>query len=183
MTTERKSIINKLKKIAALADRGVGGERVNAKIQLEKLLEKYSLDMSDIQGQADQPTEWWFFPYATRVEKDLLIQCYATLNLADDEGFLRYRRSRNPRGLKFELTTMQKAELADMYKYYRKLYTKEMKLLFSAFLNKHNLFSESSGDREPPKLSLEEMAALLQMMSSLRTSVHIKRSRMLDERR
>ncbi len=45
---KRHEAIVKAKKLKALADRGVGGERVNAKAQLDKIIRKYSLTEFDV---------------------------------------------------------------------------------------------------------------------------------------
>jgi len=43
----------KLREIAAVAERGVGGERDNAKSQLDRLLAKHGLAMEDLYPKQD----------------------------------------------------------------------------------------------------------------------------------
>ena len=50
----------KLIKLLALAERGVGGEKVNAQRMLEKLMKRHGIEMSDLAGEKIE-TRWFRF--------------------------------------------------------------------------------------------------------------------------
>jgi len=50
MTPERKKILDKAKKLKELADRGIGGEKVNAKYMLENYMKKHNIKMEEIES-------------------------------------------------------------------------------------------------------------------------------------
>jgi hypothetical protein len=50
MNQERNKILDKAKKLKELADRGIGGEKENAKVMLEKYMLKHNITMNEIQG-------------------------------------------------------------------------------------------------------------------------------------
>lgn len=71
MTKEQAA--DKLKKLKALAERGVGGERESALKLYHKLLEKYQIDEGEI--LEERVTLHWF-GYKTELEEDLLKQIF-----------------------------------------------------------------------------------------------------------
>ena len=50
MTSERNKILDKAKKLKELADRGIGGEKDNAKVMLEKWMLKHNITMNELEG-------------------------------------------------------------------------------------------------------------------------------------
>ena len=65
--------ISKLKKIVALAESGIGGERENACSLLVKLMEKYKVSWEDLE---DAPKRSFrHFHYKSKFERILLFQC------------------------------------------------------------------------------------------------------------
>ena len=68
---QREKIAAKLKKIKALAERGVGGEKETAMRMYEDLKARYELEDEEI--MLDAVTLHWF-GYATELEEELLTQ-------------------------------------------------------------------------------------------------------------
>lgn len=64
-------ILLKIRKLQALAERGVGGEATNAKILLSALCEKYGIDESKLDEEEKQ---WYEFEMRTSVQK-LFLSC------------------------------------------------------------------------------------------------------------
>ncbi|WP_312083589.1 hypothetical protein [Epilithonimonas hominis] len=64
-------IRDRIEKIQALVTRGVDGEQVAAKTQLDKLLKKYNINPAEV----DEITKkQYFFKYATELDKQLFLQ-------------------------------------------------------------------------------------------------------------
>lgn len=70
---QREKIAAKLKKIKALAERGVGGEKETAMRMYEDLKARYELEDEEI--MLDAVTLHWF-GYATELEEELLTQIF-----------------------------------------------------------------------------------------------------------
>ena len=68
-------IIDKLKKILALAERGEQGEAINARIMLENELRKHGLTIEDLRSELKIPR---IFPYKTKEEMTLFFQILNT---------------------------------------------------------------------------------------------------------
>ncbi len=173
----RELIIEKLRKIAALAERGIGGEKVNAKSQLEKLLEKHHISLEDLNTRKPRRTN--AFKYFYKWQRELLFDCYHCLV---GSGSFEYYRARKRKTLYFEMTALQEVELRDMFCYYKKLYAKELKRLTLAFTHKHHLFNynQDDSDDSSKELSKEEIAAIVRMMQGIEPSSYVSRNRSLE---
>lgn len=89
-----------LKKIKALADRGVDGERESAQTLLARLMEQYGISETELEEERRE-TAW--FPYSQETERRLLNQIiYEEILYADGEACEKYER-RKPEGVAVEL--------------------------------------------------------------------------------
>ena len=78
-------ILLKIRKLQALAERGVGGEATNAKILLSALCEKYGIDESKLDEEEKQ---WYEFEMRTSVQK-LFLQAAAIIFIANISSIVR----------------------------------------------------------------------------------------------
>ena len=69
--TERERILEKIKRVQALAERGVAGERDSAAATLDRLMKQYGITEDDI---AEDRREWAWFRYKTPIERKLILQ-------------------------------------------------------------------------------------------------------------
>ena len=159
------TIIEKLKKVKELMDRGEEGEALAAKNLLFKLLAKHGLTLDDI---TDDVKKSYLFKYVFAREKRMMLQCIS--KVADDPK-LRYSHQ-NDKKKEFwvDLTEWQYIEVSDMIEFHVKQFRKEMELKMDAFLgayiNKHNLFAESSEPGEST-LTPEELAEFLRQYEGM----------------
>lgn len=147
----------KLKKILALAEKGVGGERLNAQRTLKRLLDYHGLTLSDL-TDTPKPTLQRFV-FQTYLERELLFGCFARMTA--NNGRVKYRQAR--KYVYFELTNLQAAELNNMYRYYRKL----LKEVISFFFDKHGLYGPSNGEEIEDALTDEQRRAIILMLQGL----------------
>ena len=172
MDTE--SLKQKLRKIAALADRGVGGERKNAKSQLTKLLRKHGLTLADLEPQPEQ--RMCDFSYRNAEDRTLLIQCAAKVKGTARLTVQQYLRRNH---LRIECTRVEQIELVNMQRYFRSLYAKEKARLLNAFIQKHGLVPPSDGEATENEMSFKEYMALMELMSVMENSSYISARQML----
>lgn len=172
----REEIKKKLLKILALAQRGVGGEKTNAEAILEREMNRHGLTIDDLVESVERKTRW--FSYRSKVEKDLLFQCvFKVTNASKSISYSVNRRKRTQIG--FDLTEIEFIELDMMYNHFRALYKKELKSLFIAFVNRHELYPET-GTCSGSKLTEEEMKRIVSLMASLRKSGYVGPRKMLN---
>ena len=126
-------ITDKLRKLLALAERGCGGEAENAKRLLEAQLRRYGMTLEDLLNEGKKKRA---FKYRNNEEMKIIIH------------------------VDIELTDLQYAEISDMVDFYKRQFNKEKKRLmsemFSAFINKHNLYDCDPSDEMKQRAEEQE---------------------------
>jgi hypothetical protein len=135
-------ILGTLIKLYELANRGTGGERINAKAMLEILLNKHGITFEELQDNIQQPEEF-IFSYGTQQEKALLFQIIYKVN-----GNARFRQGNKK--IWILLVKNKYAEILTLYTIYRSALKKELKLTFRAFVQSQNIFPETKPEDEEP---------------------------------
>jgi len=142
MATSEKNL-EVLKKLKALADRGVGGEKENAQALLEKLLKKYHVDIAELDDDVLEDHE---FKYSTPFEKRLLFQLVYKIC----DGRRTYRIAWGKGKNTVFGCTCTKAEALQItveYDFYRELWNEECSFFFDAFIQKHQIFDTKPGHK------------------------------------
>lgn len=157
----------RLKKLYALALRGVDGEREQAQAILEKLLKKYSLSLDDLDEEVINEYE---LEYHGKEQRSLLLQTIYKVTNSNNRAFgLRYtasgRMCRNAIGVK--CTAAQKAEIEFLFAFYTRVWEKERKALLHAFIQKHKIFGNLKAGETGQELTPEEIAKLNALMNGL----------------
>ena len=141
-------ILLKIRKLQALAERGVGGEATNAKILLSALCEKYGIDESKLDEEEKQ---WYEFEMRTSVQK-LFLQLYVSI-YGTTERYLKevelWKRGRK-KIVKCKFTGAEYIEFSQMWEWHRKNYLAErtrMKELFQiAYYDKFKMYASETCD-------------------------------------
>lgn len=136
----REQAAEKLKKIKALAERGVGGERESAMKLYRELLEKYQIEEAEV--LEDWVTLHWF-GYSDNLEEDLLTQIFYKVT-GSPQYYAhtgKYSR-RKKRGC--ECTEVEAIEIKLLFDFYKRELKREMEAFLIAFRSKNNLFPEKT---------------------------------------
>lgn len=139
---QREKVLEKLGKIKALAERGVGSEKETAMRMYEELCRKY--DISDNEAEAAMmKLEKRWFSYSTKLEEELLIQIFykVTGDPAHYEYTGQYSR-RKKRGC--VCTELEAAEIELLFSFYRKEMENELEAFMIAFKQKNNLYPDET---------------------------------------
>ena len=157
----------RLKKLRALALRGVGGEKEQAEALLAKLSKKYGVSLDELDEEIVREYE---FKYSGETQRKLLNQIvYKVTNETGRTFSYRYiasgRACRNTLGAK--CTEAQKIEIEFLFDFYKRLYEKEVAALLNAFIQKHELFGQLKEGEKGREISAEERAKLYAMMNGL----------------
>lgn len=166
--------MERIKKLQALAERGVGGEKDTAKKMLRKMLEKNGIQsLDDLQ---DDNYEYVLFPYNGKYEKKLLKQCiYKVLTAAGDRTYYHTKGTRQKLGI--YCTKAQKVEIHMEFEFYRKAFYEEIDIFISAFINAQKIFPPDAPVDRSAKLSQTDRK-ILHMASGIEKRTRIA---MLDD--
>lgn len=166
--------MERIKKLQALAERGVGGEKDTAEKMLQKMLEKNGIQsLDDLQ---DDNYEYVLFPYNGKYEKKLLKQCiYKVLTAAGDRTYYHTKGTRQKLGI--YCTKAQKVEIHMEFEFYRKAFYEEMDIFIAAFINAQKIFPPDAPVDRSAKLSQTDRK-ILHMASGIEKRTRIA---MLDD--
>lgn len=168
---DKKQLLQKLK---ALAEQGIGGEKENAQKKLNELMKKFDISEEDISDELEQEYE---FSYKGNREKALLRQIIYKVT-DKKNNFYGFVYTDSGRACKTKIgckiTKAQKIEIEYLFDFYKKLYQKEEKLFFDAFIQKHQLFGTLKDGEKPTKISLEELARLQAMAFAMSNEQPLK---------
>ncbi|MDO4989336.1 MAG: hypothetical protein Q4E45_02410 [Eubacteriales bacterium] len=148
-----------LRKLKALADRGVGGEKENARRILQELLDKYNIAEADLD---DDILEEHTFRACGARERTLLIQtCFRVTN--GDRQVYSYQNGKGSRSeICCNCTKAEAVRIGFEFDFFRELWKDEEKMFFLAFIQKHRIFSDKPG--EGMELDPGELARMVRMM-------------------
>ena len=143
--TERERLLEKIRKVQALANRGADGEKQSAAALLDRLMTQYGIDEAEI---AEERLEECFFRYKTPYERKLLVQVVYTVT-----GKIPFKcvgkysgRARKQVGIK--CTAAERLEIEFSYEFYKAALEEEMERFYSAFLMKNDIFPPDSKKAE-----------------------------------
>ena len=129
--------IQRIKKLQALAERGVGGEKDTAEKMLQKMLERNGIQSLD-ELQSEEP-EYTLFSYNGKHERKLLVQCiYKVMTAAGEMRCYHSKGKRQKLGI--YCTKTQKLEIEMEFEFYRNVFYEELDIFMSAFINAQGIF-------------------------------------------
>lgn len=158
---------NKVRKLQALAERGVGGEKVNAQRMLEKLLARHGLTLEDL---ADERRETRWFPAPTKFDVRLAAQILAKVCNTDDPGV--YSSKSRPKQVGVDVTPAEAIEFELHYDTLRKALTEHFRDAFSAFIQANRLFSNLPCDESSSALNERDLRIMSMAAATPATSIN-----------
>ena len=176
---ERGKIMDRLAKMKALADGGVGGERENAARLLEEVARRYGVDLSSLDDVEVEKRHEFDFKRGWRMD---LFRQLVSLARVEQYGSLEvdhlqlYDRKLGRRvvGRFCKCTDAQWVEIMAKYTILARDYEEQLGLFYRAFLEANDLLLECAipGRRPPTKKEIEDAMKAMQM------SVGIKKSQL-----
>ncbi len=147
------SILNKAKKIKALADKGFGGERLNAERMLKEFMNRHGISESDICEDTKQDH---YFKVPREQDRRLFRQvAYKIIG----EGIKFYSSSNRKEYIILTCTSSQAFDIEMQFDFYKREFKADLDLFFSAFVQKNKLFAETS-ETDMSKVTPEELAKM-----------------------
>lgn len=170
---ENEKVISMLNKLRALSEKGVGGEKENARQFLIKLLNKHGLTLEDIEGEVKAEHGFRFKNEAHRKFLGQII-CHVCGINSDIYTY----KNHDKHVLQIVCTVAQMVEIKTRAEFYWKAYQEELKLFYRAFIHKNKLTAAREEGDEEPELTikeLEELEQIRQMMQGMRRHTHLQR--------
>lgn len=157
-----------LKKLQALAERGVGGEKETAERKLKQLIKKYGIEEAELSEDKIMEFE---FKYHNKWEMQLLRQLfYRMFGLEYREKTYTYISGKGSKSIYgIACTQAEGLQLQIEYDFYKALYKEEVELFQSAFIQKHRIFDPHGGsdDTELTPEEIERIMRMQQMMNGM----------------
>lgn len=153
---------NLLRKVRALAERGVGGEKDAAAALLERLMQKYGITEDDLVDDLAEDAEFRFKDW---IEDRLLHQ--VIFAVMGDVQIYKYRNSRR-KVVIVKCTPAERLEIETAFHFFNAHLKEDFLLFYAAFINKNNIFpaagkaKEKAPAPERPRAELFKMAQIME---------------------
>lgn len=163
------SIIEKARKILALAERGVAGEAIAAKRALEALLTKRGLTLEDLQNERREKRE-----FSIKNGKEILVFNHCILKMFGGKSHVwenHHTYKRDYRHIYADMTDIEYLDFKPFFEFHVKHFRKELKKMLEvaagAYVNKHDLFDRNKSDGDDETTSDVDMDELLRILSAM----------------
>ena len=131
-------IILKLKKIKALAEEGIGGEKNAAAAIYKKLLSELDVSPEELNYIMSEVRSY-YFKFCNSMEERLLGQiAYKVI------GSGRYYLQNSGKKIRLECTEIEASEIQMLFNLYRKKLKEDLEIFFSAFVHRQNIFPDET---------------------------------------
>lgn len=156
-------LIDKLRKIEALARTGTGGERENAQRMLVELCQKHDVTLEQI---IQSEKKWYDFPVRDAIDEMLLTQVVLHICMTPQIENGRYR-GRKVRC--FKLTPGQSVDIKSCYEHYRKAWRRQLNDLMIAFIHSNKIYGpRSDQDRDQTPEEIEHAERIMSLMQGMK---------------
>lgn len=161
--------IELMKKLKALAEQGVGGEKETAQKKLEQLMKKYNVKEQEL---SDDAIEEHIFRFHGEFEKRLLIQvAYKVLGKEFVKRMYTYRWGKGKRTTRMiECTKAEALQIRIAHEFYCDLWKEEQDFFFECFIQKHRIFTADKEERigEKNEMSKQDILRMNIAMMAMR---------------
>lgn len=156
----KEELLEKIKKIKALADRGVGGEKTTAQATLERLMQEHGITEADLEVER---VETVFFPYHDELERRILIQIIFSVTGKPAFGCVGAASGRKRKKYGTDCTAAQRLEIEFNHKFFYEAAKKEFEVFLYAFYMKNGIFPPDgiAPEQETKALTKEELEEIL----------------------
>jgi len=129
--------LSRMKKLKALAERGIGGEKENAQFLLDRLCAKYEITPESLDEEEERKLRWFRYRKGPHFKK-LLAQCIFKVM---GKGCKTYgHAATRQRELATECTAAEAIEIELDYEFYANALQIEVTRLTEMFIQKNSLF-------------------------------------------
>lgn len=158
------------KKLKALADRGIAGEKFNAQKKLDEIMAKYGITAAELEENIESMRD---FVVPTK-QRRLFVQVLTMV-----VGFKRQTvwDKRVPTKLSISLTLAEQIEIQGKFDFYWSLYQQEEDIFYSAFCQRNNIFNPNMPGRPIQSLTeadIKKAQRIIEMSKSVERRDYVK---------
>lgn len=156
----KEDLLERIKAVKSLADRGEWGEKENAQALLEKLMQKHGITEADLEVER---VETVFFPYHDELERRILIQVIFSVTGKPAFGCVGGASGRKRKKYGADCTAAQRLEIEFNHKFFYEAAKKEFEVFLYAFYMKNGIFPPDgiAPEQETKGLTEEELEEVL----------------------
>lgn len=161
----KNNILSLLKKLHALAEQGVGGEKDSAMRKLEHLMKKYNVSFDELDDNEARWTE--VFVSGDQLQFSHQVHAHVTGLSSFRADAKHLRKNRKRISIEYKFTKAQYLEYKAKFDFYWAKYQEDLQLFYSAFIQKNGLFREINPDEEIKPLSEQDKVQLMKLMQMM----------------
>lgn len=156
MTTT--ALLEKIKRIQALAENGMNGEKESAQTMLKKLMEKYDISESQLDEEVKEEYE---FRFKDDCERRLLLQIFYMVTESNE--YWNYN-DKKIKKIGVDCTVAQRLEIEACFEFFKKAIRTDLEIFYIAFFSKNNIYPKCNEEKDKDiKLSPKALKALMMM--------------------
>lgn len=169
-------IMELLKKLKALAEGGVDGEKDNAEQMLSSMMKKHGITLDMLEENIRRKRTFKL----SDSQRKIFFQVAGSVLGKNTTYWFNKKSKAQVKEFDFEVTEIEFLEIKAKFEFYWKAYQEELDVFISAFIHKNKLYSKPSDteeDEEPKELTLEEKQRLFkirQMMDGMESRSFLK---------
>lgn len=150
-----------LKKLKVLAERGVGGEKENAQLMLDRMLKKCGMTYEDLEAEV---VDVHTIQFKDDLHEKFTHQIIASvLGKVTTWGYKRLKKT-----IIFESSLAEFIEIKAKRDFFFRDYIRQQQLFYKAYIQKNELYAKTEGEPEgDSKMSMKEYMELMSMMSGI----------------
>lgn len=156
------------KKLKRLSEEGIGGEKYNAQVALERLMKLHNITPDQLENEKK---DWRKF-IVKKADQPLFYQTLVSITGRHIRHFARGKI------IHVEMTTLQFIEVQSKFDFCNKLYKEDLKIFYRAFIHKHNLFScdppKENPDENKKEANQDELLRMVTMMGGMQNKKFTK---------
>ena len=174
------SIIEKARKILALAEHGVEGEAKAAKLALNSLLKKHGLTIEDLRNEKRTTRE-----FSIKNHDEIIIFNHCIINRFGCKSHVwehHYMLKGDYRHIYADMTDIEYLDFKPFFEFHIRQYRKELKKMLetvqTAYIHKHDLFDRTSEQGQNAEdggdIDMQELYRLMQVMEAMESTSYYK---------
>ena len=162
------NVLNLIRKLKELSDRGIGGEKENAGVKLQQLLDKHGISVEDIEKDVVKERAFNITSNQLTFFRQVAASCFGI-----ERTIYQYPKEPKRKVLVriLELTDAEFIEFSSKFDFYWNKYESDLKTFYSAFIQKNQLYRKSSETEKEEPLTqeqLDEISKVREMMIGLK---------------
>lgn len=143
-----------LRKLNELAKRGIGGEKENAALMLDKYCKKYGIKLADLESETKHERS---FQYTNVYELEFIIHLLRHVSI--EEGSYNAVK----KTVQCDLTNAEYVEAVSMWEFYRPILREGLSHYVMGFMHANKLFAHPDRKQDYSTLTPEEIVSIKKM--------------------